>query len=70
MGLDRMSGFDRMSGNMEMSRSFGQFGSSSSHMGGDRGAGSKGGCQIFVRNVSVYVLMGSSLHHCSVCVCV
>ncbi|XP_058244346.1 myelin expression factor 2 [Hemibagrus wyckioides] len=52
MGLDRMSGFDRMSGNMEMSRSFGQFGSSSSHMGGDRGAGSKGGCQIFVRNLS------------------
>ncbi|KAK3570001.1 hypothetical protein QTP86_008429 [Hemibagrus guttatus] len=52
MGMDRMSGFDRMSGNMEMSRSFGQFGSSSSHMGGDRGAGSKGGCQIFVRNLS------------------
>ncbi|MCI4378899.1 hypothetical protein PGIGA_G00221680 [Pangasianodon gigas] len=52
MGMDRMSGFDRMGGNMEMSRSFGQFGGSSGHMGGDRGAGSKGGCQIFVRNLS------------------
>ncbi|MCJ8733027.1 hypothetical protein PDJAM_G00218290 [Pangasius djambal] len=52
MGMDRMSGFDRMGGNMEMSRSFSQFGGSSGHMGGDRGAGSKGGCQIFVRNLS------------------
>ncbi|TUO83204.1 Myelin expression factor 2 [Bagarius yarrelli] len=52
MGMDRMTGFDRMGGNMEMSRSFSQFGNSSSHMGGDRGAGSKGGCQIFVRNLS------------------
>ncbi|GAA6073029.1 myelin expression factor 2 isoform X3, partial [Tachysurus ichikawai] len=52
MGMDRMSGFDRMGSNMEMNRSFGQFGSSSSHMGGDRGVGSKGGCQIFVRNLS------------------
>ncbi|KAF5884522.1 myelin expression factor 2, partial [Clarias magur] len=52
MGMDRMSGFDRMGGNMEMSRSFSQFGGSPGHMGGDRGAGSKGGCQIFVRNLS------------------
>ncbi|XP_027035386.1 myelin expression factor 2 isoform X3 [Tachysurus fulvidraco] len=52
MGMDRMSGFDRMGSNMDMNRSFGQFGSSSSHMGGDRGVGSKGGCQIFVRNLS------------------
>lgn len=58
MGMDRMSGFDRMGGNMEMSRSFSQFGGSSGHVGGDRGAGSKGGCQIFVRNVSTCEFMG------------
>ncbi|XP_067275265.1 myelin expression factor 2 [Pseudorasbora parva] len=49
MGMDRMSsGFDRMAGNMDMGRGFGQY---SGHMGGmsDR---SKGGCQIFVRNLS------------------
>nr|AAI08002.1 Myelin expression factor 2 [Danio rerio] len=51
MGMDRMnSGFDRMSSSMDMSRGFGQFGGSG-YMGGmsDR---SKGGCQIFVRNLS------------------
>ncbi|XP_067246786.1 myelin expression factor 2 [Chanodichthys erythropterus] len=55
MGMDRMnSGFDRMAGNMDMGRGFGQYGGGSGHMGGmsDRGAGSKGGCQIFVRNLS------------------
>uniref|UniRef100_A0A3B1JXU5 Heterogeneous nuclear ribonucleoprotein M n=1 Tax=Astyanax mexicanus TaxID=7994 RepID=A0A3B1JXU5_ASTMX len=55
MGMDRMSGgFDRMGGNMDMGRGFGQFGGSG-HMGGgmsDKGFGSKGGCQIFVRNLS------------------
>ncbi|KAK7152356.1 hypothetical protein R3I94_008627 [Phoxinus phoxinus] len=52
MGMDRMnSGFDRMAGNMDMGRGFGQYGG---HMGGmsDRGAGSKVGCQIFVRNLA------------------
>ncbi|XP_073706402.1 myelin expression factor 2-like [Garra rufa] len=55
MGMDRMnSGFDRMGGNMDMGRGFGQYGGGSGHMGGmsDRGAGSKAGCQIFVRNLS------------------
>uniref|UniRef100_A0A3Q2NRD3 Myelin expression factor 2 n=1 Tax=Fundulus heteroclitus TaxID=8078 RepID=A0A3Q2NRD3_FUNHE len=53
MSMDRMgSSFDRvgMSG-MDMNRGFGGYG----HMGGgmsDRGSGSKGGCQIFVRNLS------------------
>ncbi|XP_041838450.1 myelin expression factor 2 isoform X2 [Melanotaenia boesemani] len=58
MSMDRMgSGFDRlgMSG-MDMNRSFGGYGGGGSgHMGGgmsDRGSGSKGGCQIFVRNLS------------------
>ncbi|XP_051513019.1 myelin expression factor 2-like isoform X3 [Myxocyprinus asiaticus] len=48
------TGFDRMGGNMDMGRGFGQYGGSSGHMGGlsDRGMGSKGGCQIFVRNLS------------------
>uniref|UniRef100_A0A9J8ANW6 Myelin expression factor 2 n=1 Tax=Cyprinus carpio carpio TaxID=630221 RepID=A0A9J8ANW6_CYPCA len=54
MGMDRMnSGFDRMGG--DMGRGFGQYGGGGSgHMGGmsDRGAGSKAGCQIFVRNLS------------------
>lgn len=61
MGMDRMnSGFDRMAGNMDMGRGFGQYGG---HMGGmsDRGAGSKAGCQIFVRNVRMKM---------TVCVCV
>lgn len=54
MSMDRMgSGFDRMGMlGMDMSRSFGGY----SNMGGgvtDRGAGSKAGCQIFVRNVSM-----------------
>lgn len=56
MGMDRMNtGFDRMGGNMDMGRSFGQYGGGSGPMGGmsDRGAGSKAGCQIFVRNVSM-----------------
>uniref|UniRef100_A0A672S8S5 Myelin expression factor 2 n=1 Tax=Sinocyclocheilus grahami TaxID=75366 RepID=A0A672S8S5_SINGR len=55
MGMDRMnSGFDRMGGNMDMGRGFGQYGGGSGHMGGmsDRGAGTKAGCQIFVRNLS------------------
>lgn len=57
MSMDRMGpSFDRvgMSG-MDMSRGFGGYGGGG-HMGGgmsDRGSGSKGGCQIFVRNVSV-----------------
>lgn len=66
MGMDRMSGFDRMGGNMEMTRSFSQFGGSSGHMGGDRGAGSKGGCQIFVRNVSISVISCLFLDHCRI----
>lgn len=54
MSMDRMgSGFDRMGmSGMDMNRGFGGYG----HMGGgmsDRGSGSKAGCQIFVRNVSV-----------------
>ncbi|XP_041917769.1 myelin expression factor 2 isoform X1 [Alosa sapidissima] len=56
MGMDRMSaGFDRMGGGMDMNRGFGGFGGGAGHMGGgmsDRGSGSKGGCQIFVRNLS------------------
>lgn len=64
MGMDRMnSGFDRMSANMDMSRGFGQYGGGGvlGHMGGmsDR---SKGGCQIFVRNVRMAISKG-------VCVC-
>ncbi|XP_047219616.1 myelin expression factor 2 [Girardinichthys multiradiatus] len=56
MSMDRMgSSFDRvgMSG-MEMNRGFGGYGGGG-HMGGgmsDRGSASKGGCQIFVRNLS------------------
>ncbi|XP_037552948.1 myelin expression factor 2 [Nematolebias whitei] len=51
MSMDRMgSGFDRlgMSG-MDMNRGFGGYGGGG-HLGG--GSGSKGGCQIFVRNLS------------------
>uniref|UniRef100_A0A672H5I4 Heterogeneous nuclear ribonucleoprotein M n=1 Tax=Salarias fasciatus TaxID=181472 RepID=A0A672H5I4_SALFA len=58
MSMDRMgSNFDRlgMSG-MDMNRGFGGFGGGgASHMGGgmsDRSAASKGGCVIFVRNLS------------------
>uniref|UniRef100_A0A3B4FXD0 Myelin expression factor 2 n=1 Tax=Pundamilia nyererei TaxID=303518 RepID=A0A3B4FXD0_9CICH len=58
MSMDRMgSSFDRlgMSG-MDMNRGFGGYGGGGpGHMGGgmsDRGSGSKGGCQIFVRNLS------------------
>ncbi|KAM4744964.1 myelin expression factor 2 isoform 1-T1 [Anableps anableps] len=56
MSMDRMGpSFDRvgMSG-MDMNRGFGGYGGGG-HMGGgmsDRGSGSKGGCQIFVRNLS------------------
>ncbi|XP_051579898.1 myelin expression factor 2 [Myxocyprinus asiaticus] len=52
MGMN--TGFDRMGGNMDMGRGFGQYGGGSGHTGGmsDRGMGSKGGCQIFVRNLS------------------
>lgn len=59
MSMDRMgSGFDRMGmSGMDMNRGFSGYGGGGpSHMGGgmsDRGSGSKGGCQIFVRNVSV-----------------
>lgn len=54
MSMDRMgSGFDRMGmSGMDMNRGFSGYG----QMGGgmsDRGSGSKAGCQIFVRNVSV-----------------
>ncbi|KAJ8340421.1 hypothetical protein SKAU_G00350540 [Synaphobranchus kaupii] len=56
MGMDRMSSnFDRMGGVMDMNRGYGGYGSGSGYMGGgmsDRGSGSKGGCQIFVRNLS------------------
>uniref|UniRef100_A0A672Z213 Myelin expression factor 2 n=1 Tax=Sphaeramia orbicularis TaxID=375764 RepID=A0A672Z213_9TELE len=59
MGLDRMgSSFDRMGmSGMDMNRGYGGFGGGGgpSHMTGgmsDRGSGSKGGCQIFVRNLS------------------
>uniref|UniRef100_A0AAY5EW54 RRM domain-containing protein n=1 Tax=Electrophorus electricus TaxID=8005 RepID=A0AAY5EW54_ELEEL len=56
MGMDRMGGgFDRMGSNMEINRGIGQYGTSSAHIGSgmlDRGAGSKAGCQIFVRNLS------------------
>ncbi|XP_036951244.1 myelin expression factor 2 isoform X2 [Acanthopagrus latus] len=56
MSMDRMgSGFDRMGmSGMDMNRGFGGYGGGG-HMGGgmsDRGSGSKGGCQIFVRNLS------------------
>ncbi|XP_054900761.1 myelin expression factor 2 [Poeciliopsis prolifica] len=56
MSMDRMGpSFDRvgMSG-MDMNRGFGGYGGGG-HMGGgmsDRSSGSKGGCQIFVRNLS------------------
>uniref|UniRef100_A0A8C9VL71 Myelin expression factor 2 n=1 Tax=Scleropages formosus TaxID=113540 RepID=A0A8C9VL71_SCLFO len=50
MGMDRVgSTYERMSGGMDVSRGYG------GHMGAgmsDRGLGSKGGCQIFVRNLS------------------
>ncbi|KAM9816902.1 myelin expression factor 2 [Neosynchiropus ocellatus] len=52
MSMDRMgSGFDRMgmTGGMDMNRGFGNFGGGG---GGHMGGGSKGGCQIFVRNLS------------------
>uniref|UniRef100_UPI0037E75381 myelin expression factor 2 n=1 Tax=Semicossyphus pulcher TaxID=241346 RepID=UPI0037E75381 len=58
MSMDRMgSSFDRMGmSGMDMNRGFGGYGGGGpSHMGGgmsDRGSGSKGGCQIFVRNLS------------------
>ncbi|KAL2088915.1 hypothetical protein ACEWY4_015814 [Coilia grayii] len=57
MGMDRIGGgFDRMGGGMDMNRGFGGSGfGGGGHMGGgmsDRGSGSKGGCQIFVRNLS------------------
>ncbi|XP_036391370.1 myelin expression factor 2-like isoform X2 [Megalops cyprinoides] len=56
MGMDRMgSGFDRISGTLDMNRGFGGFGGGLGPMGAlmsDRGAGAKGGCQIFVRNLS------------------
>ncbi|XP_061607686.1 myelin expression factor 2 isoform X2 [Phyllopteryx taeniolatus] len=53
MAMDRMgSGFDRMGmSGMDMNRGFG--GGGPGHMGmSDRGYGPKGGCQIFVRNLS------------------
>ncbi len=59
MSMDRMgSGFDRMGmSGMDMNRGFSGYGGGGpGHMGGgmsDRGSGLKGGCQIFVRNVSV-----------------
>ncbi|KAL4613325.1 myelin expression factor 2-like isoform X2 [Arapaima gigas] len=50
MGMDRSgSSYDRMGGGMDVSRGYG------SHLGAamsDRGLGTKGGCQIFVRNLS------------------
>ncbi|XP_046898405.1 myelin expression factor 2 isoform X2 [Hypomesus transpacificus] len=58
LSMDRMgSSFDRMGGGMDMSRGFGGYGGGggAGHMGGgmsDRGGGAKGGCQIFVRNLS------------------
>lgn len=60
MGMDRMNaGFDRMGGNMDMGRGFGQYGGGLGYVGGmsDRGAGSKAGCQIFVRNVRIKLKM-------------
>lgn len=64
MGMDRMStGFDRMGGGMDMNRGFGGFSGGAGHMGGgmsDRGSGSKGGCQIFVRNVSISINLSTS----------
>ncbi|KAJ7994811.1 hypothetical protein DPEC_G00253340 [Dallia pectoralis] len=51
LAMDRMgSGYDRMGGGMDMSRGFGGYGSGGSMS--DRGSGAKGGCQIFVRNLS------------------
>ena len=58
LSMDRMgTSFDRMGGGMDMSRGFGGYGGGggAGHMGGgmsERGSGAKGGCQIFVRNVS------------------
>ncbi|KAJ8393121.1 hypothetical protein AAFF_G00068040 [Aldrovandia affinis] len=55
MGMDRMgSGFERMGGAMDVSRGFGGYGASPMGGGGmsDRGSAVKGGCQIFVRNLS------------------
>lgn len=54
MSMDRMgSGLERMAmSGMDMNRGFSGYG----QMGGglsDRGSGSKAGCQIFVRNVSL-----------------
>ncbi|TRY90167.1 hypothetical protein DNTS_033355 [Danionella cerebrum] len=54
LNMGMSSNFDRMASNMDLNRSFSQFGGGSSgHMGGmsDRGSMSKGGCQIFVRNL-------------------
>ncbi|XP_061670657.1 myelin expression factor 2 [Syngnathoides biaculeatus] len=53
MGMDRMgSGFDRMGmSGMDMNRGFGGGGPGQMGMS-DRGFGPKGGCQIFVRNLS------------------
>lgn len=59
MSMDRMgSSYDRMGmSGMDMNRGFGGYGGGGpGQMGGgmsDRGSGSKAGCQIFVRNVSV-----------------
>ena len=59
MSMERMgSSFDRMGmSGMDMNRGFGGYGGGTpGHMGGvmsDRGSGSKAGCQIFVRNVSL-----------------
>lgn len=63
MSMDRMgSSFDRMGMSaMDMTRSFGGYG----HMGGnmsDRGSGSKAGCQIFVRNVSLFRIKALHIH--------
>lgn len=59
MSMDRMgSSFDRMGmSGMDMNHGFGSYGGGGlGHMGGsmsDRSSGSKAGCQIFVRNVSL-----------------
>ncbi|XP_041641152.1 myelin expression factor 2 isoform X2 [Cheilinus undulatus] len=52
MSMDRMgSNFDRMGmSGMDMNRGFGGYGGGGGMS--DRGSGSKGGCQIFVRNLS------------------
>ncbi|XP_056134473.1 myelin expression factor 2 [Lampris incognitus] len=73
MGMDRMgSSFDRMAmAGMEMNRGFGGYGGGGAgHMRGgmsDRGSGSKGGCQIFVRNLSydlTWQKLKESFSHC------